>query len=173
VSWFSKIARNWGQIPFSLDDLLDRPYSNKVRGQPYKSKKTNMIEDSPGLSTTTYNKNQPSAEGYHPEQIDSITSGHQIEHDLYGGQIMDESPAGGRVRPRTSDRGGQDAPGVTEGPQVLGTPDDIGAFLAVNYPGDKTPAEVARNNSTRNFLNFQKKKPSRQANLNGQIVNVY
>jgi len=77
---------------------------------------------------------------------------------------MDEGP-GHTPRPRTTDTGG---PSIGDAPSVLGIEDDAyGNYVLRNKPNDTTPKQRILD-----LLNFQRKKPKRRANVNGNFVNV-
>ena len=169
MSWFIKIAREWGQIPFGLSDKIDfDPYSRKNPDYPHKSRKSNMLQDSLGLGSDKHSDNETSGSDYENGKyntfINSLTSGHDVDSKLYNGVIMDEGP-GHTPRPRTTDTGG---PSIGDAPSVLGIEDDAyGNYVLRNKPNDTTPKQRILD-----LLNFQRKKPKRRANVNGNFVNV-
>ena len=165
MSWFSKMARDWGQIPFSNPAAeWDNPYSRDNPDNPRAKKKKDWTQESLGLGSDTHSTTEMSGQGTNPKQPNSLTSGNEVDSQLYDGEIMDEG-VGGKVFPRTTETGG---PSVGDGASVLGVENDgYGAYVLRNSPGDATVKE----RQIDNLLRFQKK-PSRTVNINNQRVNV-
>ena len=170
MSWFIKISREWGQPnQFSLDFDKD-PYSKKNPDYPWKSRKSRMTEDSPGMGSDTHSTTEQSGQGTNEKQPNSLTSFNTTD------EIMD-SGITGEDRPRTWQRGGPsigDSPMGAGAGAASGTEDDgAGSYILRHTPNDSTPEQVARRNNIKNDLKFQNRPPKRVERYHGQNVNVF
>lgn len=168
MGWFKKIARDWGQIPFADPtenwESVNDPYSRTNRENPRRSKKKDMTQDSLGMGSSSHNSDEVSGTD-NASDVNSLSSFHNIDSTLYNGEIMEEG-VGGSVRPRTDDTGGSS---VGDSPSVMGIEDDAyGSYVLRHSPNEDSTNERAM----KNYLNFQKTKPSKRVSLNGINVNV-
>jgi len=165
MSWFSKIGRSWGQIPFADPfEAWENPYNRYNYENPRERKKKDMTQDSLGMGTETHNPQEVSINGPNESQVNSLSSFYDIDSKLYEGEVMNEGP-GHKPRSRTDDKGG---PSVSDSTDVIGIEEDaMASYIFKNTPDDATTDEV----KIKNFLRFQNR-PSRKTNLNGQFVNI-
>jgi hypothetical protein len=162
MSWF-KESRNWGQIPFAdPTEGTEDPWARNNPDYPEKKKKKDALQESPGMGTETHNSQEESGNGTDLNQIDSLTSGYQIENSLYNGEVMEETPTGATL-PRT------DFQGDSGDASTLGGEEDDGggSFLLRQSPNERSPEEEKRNTFLRSL-----KRPSQKRNVNGHDINI-
>ena len=169
MSWFKKIARNWGQIPFADPtenwEAVNDPYARYNIENPRRSKKKDMTQDSLGMGSSSHNSDEVAGQD-NASDVNSLSSFHNIDSIMYNGEITDESPSGGNPQSRNEFTGG---PSIGDSPTSLGMEDDaLGSYILRHSPDEDTAGE----RSYENFINFQKRKPLRRASVNGFNINV-